>query len=118
MQEFRQDVIGDVAGSEGGKRARHQDPRPAVSGPVVIGSGVSVSVMDLIELTQKALGTTLEVRHIPAKAGEMPAVVVDPGRAHAAGWSPRFPQLADGLVGVWEEWSKADVKAPVAAGGL
>jgi hypothetical protein len=34
----------------------------------------------------------------------MPAVIVDPSRAHAAGWSPRFPRLSDGLVGVWDEW--------------
>jgi hypothetical protein len=48
----------------------------------------------------------------------MPAVIVDPSRAHAAGWSPRFPDLADGLIGVWDEWSKADV-SPLArvAGG-
>jgi hypothetical protein len=46
----------------------------------------------------------------------MPAVIVDPSRAHAAGWSPRYPQLADGLVGVWEEWSTAELEQPVAAG--
>jgi hypothetical protein len=44
----------------------------------------------------------------------MPAVIVDPARAHAAGWTPRYPDLDDGLVGVWEEWSVADVKAPAA----
>ena len=44
----------------------------------------------------------------------MPAVIVDPSRAHAAGWSPRFPQLSDGLVGVWEEWSTAEIEQPVA----
>jgi hypothetical protein len=42
----------------------------------------------------------------------MPAVIVDPARAHAAGWTPQYPDLDDGLVGVWDEWSKADVKAP------
>ena len=54
----------------------------------------------------------------------MPAVIVDPSRATAAGWSPRF-DFADGLRGVWEEWSDADVDAiaagapaaPVSAGG-
>jgi UDP-glucose 4-epimerase len=76
---------------------------PAVSGPVVIGSGVSVSVMDLIELTQKALGTTLEVRHIPAKAGEMPAVRVDNSRARGLGWVPKV-SLEEGLAEVAGEW--------------
>ena len=31
----------------------------------------------------------------PAKAGEMPAVIVDPSRARAAGWAPRYG-FADG----------------------
>jgi UDP-glucose 4-epimerase len=88
------------------------------AGPMMIGAGTSMSVHEVIDAVRTVSGSELAVRYGPAKAGEMPAVVVDPSRAHAAGWSPRFPQLADGLVGVWEEWSKADVKAPVAAGGL
>jgi UDP-glucose 4-epimerase len=88
------------------------------AGPMMIGAGISMSVHEVIDAVRTVSGSELAVRYGPAKAGEMPAVVVDPRRAHAAGWSPRFPQLADGLVGVWEEWSKADVKAPVAAGGL
>jgi UDP-glucose 4-epimerase len=88
------------------------------AGPMMIGAGTSMSVHEVIDAVRTASGSELAVRYGPAKAGEMPAVVVDPSRAHAAGWSPRFPQLADGLVGVWEEWSKADVKAPVAAGDL
>jgi UDP-glucose 4-epimerase len=86
------------------------------AGPMMIGAGTSMSVHEVIDAVRTVSGSELAVRYGPAKAGEMPAVVVDPRRAHAAGWSPRFPQLADGLVGVWEEWSKADVKAPVAAG--
>jgi UDP-glucose 4-epimerase len=88
------------------------------AGPMMIGAGTSMSVHEVIDAVRTVSGSELAVRYGPAKAGEMPAVVVDPRRAHAAGWSPRFPQLADGLVGVWEEWSKADVKAPVAAGEL
>jgi UDP-glucose 4-epimerase len=88
------------------------------AGPMMIGAGTSMSVHEVIDAVRTVSGSELAVRYGPAKAGEMPAVVVDPRRAHAAGWSPRFPQLADGLVGVWEEWSKADVEAPVAAGDL
>ncbi len=88
------------------------------AGPMMIGAGISMSVHEVIDAVRTVSGSELAVRYGPAKAGEMPAVVVDPSQAHAAGWSPRFPQLADGLVGVWEEWSKADVKAPVAAGEL
>ena len=84
------------------------------SGPIVIGSGESLSVHQVIEAVQTVSGHEVAYRHGPAKAGEMPAVIVDPSRAHAAGWSPQYPALADGLVGVWDEWSTADVKAPVA----
>jgi UDP-glucose 4-epimerase len=87
------------------------------AGPIVIGSGTSLSVHEVVQAVRDVSGAELPVRHGPAKPGEMPAVIVDPSRAHAAGWSPRYPQLADGLVGVWEEWSTADVEAPEAAAG-
>jgi UDP-glucose 4-epimerase len=84
------------------------------AGPTVIGSGTSLSVLEVVDAVLDVSGADLSVRHGPAKAGEMPAVIVDPARAHAAGWSPSYPQLQDGLIGVWEEWSKADVQAPAA----
>jgi UDP-glucose 4-epimerase len=85
-------------------------------GPVVIGSGTSLSVHEVVQAVRDVSGAELPVRHGPAKAGEMPAVIVDHGRALSLGWAPQYPQLSDGLVGVWDEWSKADVQAPVAAG--
>jgi UDP-glucose 4-epimerase len=84
------------------------------AGPMVIGSGTSLSVLEVIDAVRRVSGADVDVRHGPAKAGEMPAVIVDPSRAHAAGWSPRYPVLDDGLVGVWDEWSAAEVKAPAA----
>jgi UDP-glucose 4-epimerase len=83
----------------------------AWSGPMVIGSGESLSVHEVIDAVRVVSGAEVPVRHGPAKPGEMPAVIVDPSRAHAAGWSPRYPSLSDGLVGVWDEWSAADVPA-------
>jgi UDP-glucose 4-epimerase len=87
------------------------------AGPTVIGSGTSLSVLEVIDAVRDVTGAEIDVRHGPAKAGEMPAVIVDPSRAHAAGWSPRYPDLDQGLIGVWEEWSTADIEAPLAAGG-
>jgi len=84
------------------------------AGPMVIGGGRSLSVHEVVEAVRNVTGAPLEVRHGPARPGEMPAVVVDPGRAHAAGWSPRYT-LEEGLVGVWDEWSGLDLDA-VAAG--
>jgi UDP-glucose 4-epimerase len=78
------------------------------AGPTVIGSGTSLSVLEVIAAVEEVSGATVSVRHGPAKPGEMPAVIVDNSRARAAGWTPRY-DLAGGLVGVWEEWSTADL---------
>ncbi|MGI8715720.1 MAG: NAD-dependent epimerase/dehydratase family protein [Solirubrobacteraceae bacterium] len=80
-------------------------------GPMVIGGGTSQSVLEVVDAVRQVSGAEIDVRHGPAKPGEMPAVIVDTSHAHAAGWTPRYPSLADGLVGVWEEWSVADVQA-------
>jgi UDP-glucose 4-epimerase len=77
-------------------------------GPTVIGSGASLSVLEVIAAVEQVSGATVSVRHGPAKPGEMPAVIVDNSRARGAGWSPQY-DLASGLVGVWEEWSHADL---------
>ncbi len=84
------------------------------AGPVVIGAGRSLSVLDVVRTVREVAGAEINVRHGPAKPGEMPAVIVDPSRAWAAGWSPRFDFEA-GLAEVWEEWSHADPDA-IAAG--
>jgi len=80
-------------------------------GPMVIGTGTSLSVLDVLDEVRAVSGAELPVRHVPAKPGEMPAVIVDPTRAKSAGWAPRF-SFAEGLAGVWEEWSKADLQPP------
>jgi UDP-glucose 4-epimerase len=83
-------------------------------GPTVIGTGTSLSVLEVIDAVRAVTGADLSVRHGPARPGEMPAVVVDPSRARAAGWAPRY-DCAAGLQGVWEEWSRIDLEA-VSAG--
>jgi UDP-glucose 4-epimerase len=85
----------------------------AWQGPVVIGSGTSLSVLDVVDTVRSVTGAPLEVRHGPARPGEMPAVIVDPSRARAAGWSPRY-DFESGVRGVWDEWSAADVETIVA----
>jgi UDP-glucose 4-epimerase len=80
-------------------------------GPKVIGSGTSLSVLEVIDAVRRISGAEFKVAHGPAKPGEMPAVIVDTSQAQAAGWTPQFPSLDDGLVGVWDEWSQADLQA-------
>ena len=83
-------------------------------GPMVIGSGQSLSVLEVLHAVRTVTGAGLPVIHGLARPGEMPAVIVDPSRANAAGWTPRYT-FEEGLAGVWEEWSALDRDA-VAAG--
>jgi UDP-glucose 4-epimerase len=80
-------------------------------GPKVIGAGDSLSVLEVIDAVTRVSGAEIDVRHGPAKPGEMPAVIVDTSQAQAAGWTPRYPSLDDGLVGVWDEWSRVELQA-------
>ncbi len=86
------------------------------AGSTVIGSGTSLSVHEVIDAVRGVSGAELPVRFGEPRPGEMRAVIVDPSKAHAAGWQPRFASLADGLVGVWDEWSRADVRPPAVEG--
>jgi UDP-glucose 4-epimerase len=74
-----------------------------MSGAVVIGSGTSTSVLDLLELARRATGAPLPVQHVPAKAGEMAGVAVDTRRARSYGWAPSVA-LPEGLAQVWAAW--------------
>jgi UDP-glucose 4-epimerase len=85
-------------------------------GPVVIGTGTSLSVLEVVDQVRQTTGAELSVRHGPAKAGEMPAVIVDSSRARAAGWAPRW-DFSDGIEAVWQEWSQAEIDEPVGAPG-
>jgi UDP-glucose 4-epimerase len=82
---------------------------PVLSGPVVIGSGSSVSVLDLVEVVQKAIGLPLGVNHVPAKPGEMPAVIVDNSVARRWGWSPSV-SLEEGIAEVAAEWGSSGAR--------
>ena len=97
-------VRGDAAGAR----------KRAVGGPVVIGTGTSLSVLEVLDAVRAVTGAELPVKHGPARPGEMPAVIVDPSRAFAAGWTPRL-RFEHGLAGVWEEWSGIDLDAVAAA---
>jgi UDP-glucose 4-epimerase len=89
----------------------------AWSGPVVIGTGTSLSVLDVVAEVRRVTGAELDVTHGPAKVGEMPAVIVDNSRARELGWAPRY-DFPEGVSGVWEEWRVADIEgaAPMSGG--
>jgi UDP-glucose 4-epimerase len=85
-------------------------------GPTVIGTGASLSVLEVVDEVRRVSGADLSVHHGPAKPGEMPAVIVDPSQARAQGWDPRYT-FAEGLIGVWNEWSRADIDGAVPLAG-
>jgi UDP-glucose 4-epimerase len=76
--------------------------RSELTGPLVIGSGRSVSVLELIDLAERATGRPIAREHVPARAGEMEAVIVDIARARAHGFECSVP-LERGLAVVWAD---------------
>lgn len=79
-------------------------------GPLVIGAGRSYSVLDLVAAARQATGALLPVEHVPAKPGEMPAVVVSVARAASLGYRPSY-ELADGLATAWADFAEAGAAA-------
>ena len=72
-------------------------------GPLVIGSGRSTSVLELLDLAREATGAPLPARHVPPKEGEMAGVRVDASRAARRGWTATVG-LDEGLARVWAAW--------------
>jgi UDP-glucose 4-epimerase len=74
------------------------------TGSVIIGSGASVSVSELVGAVREATGEPVPVVHVPKKNGEMPAVIVDIARAERElGYNPTV-DLVDGLRTVWADF--------------
>jgi UDP-glucose 4-epimerase len=86
--------------------------RTGLTGPLVVGSGRSVSVNDLVAAARQVTGAPIPVERVPAKQGEMPAVVLDISRARALGYDPS-QDLAAGMAGVWPEFAEL----PAGSGG-
>jgi UDP-glucose 4-epimerase len=71
-------------------------------GRAIVGSGSSVSVLELVEAVRSVTGSPIPAEHVAAPAGEMPAVVVDvSASAEALGYKPTV-SLADGLSRTWQ----------------
>nr|WP_328796260.1 NAD-dependent epimerase/dehydratase family protein [Halosaccharopolyspora lacisalsi] len=78
-------------------------------GEAVIGSGRSISVLELIDAVRGATGESLPVTHVPAKNGEMPAVIVNIDRARRElGYTPAV-SLSEGLSTVWQDFRESAV---------
>ena len=82
----------------------HAAWRAAHVGPVILGSGQSVSVMDMVEAARSVTGAEIPVEHVPVGPGEMPAVVLDVSVARSLGYAPAH-DLKSGLATVWPEFA-------------
>ena len=58
------------------------------SGPVIVGSGSSITVLDMLEAAREATDQPIPATHVDPKAGEMRAVVLDNALARSRGWEP------------------------------
>jgi UDP-glucose 4-epimerase len=79
--------------------------RTGTTGTLIIGSGRSVTMLDLIDRVRAVTGRPIPVEHQPPRSGEMSAVIVDIDRARSLGFEPSV-SLDDGLVEVWAEASR------------
>ena len=79
--------------------------RAGHNGPLIVGSGESVTVNDILDAARAVTGAEIPAEHIPAKPGEMPAVIIDISAARALGYEPRY-DLKAGIATVWPEFSE------------
>src|SRR5262249_59056457 len=77
--------------------------RASGRGPLIRGAGEPVTVNDMIAAARAITGAPIPVEYIPAKQGEMPAVIVDISAARALGYRPTH-DLKSGLATVWPEF--------------
>ena len=85
------------------------------TGPVIIGGSRSYTVNEIVQVARDVTCRPIPAERIPPKPGEMPAVVVDVGRARARGYAPTT-SLADGIRTAWADFSGTPpVREPVDA---
>ena len=78
--------------------------RTGHDGPLVVGSGRSDSVNDLVAAVRTVTGAALPASYVPAERGEMPAVVLDITAARTLGYAPRHT-LESGLATTWPDFA-------------
>ncbi|HKE65805.1 MAG TPA: NAD-dependent epimerase/dehydratase family protein [Micromonosporaceae bacterium] len=76
-------------------------------GPLIIGGGRSVSVLDMLAAVHEATGRDIAIEHVPQRSGEMPAVIVSIEKARSLGYEPAI-DLARGLRTVWNDLRYGD----------
>jgi UDP-glucose 4-epimerase len=82
------------------------------AGPLILASGQSVTVNEMVETARRVTGAAIPVEHVPVPRGEMPAVVVDISAARAIGYAPSH-DLESGMATVWPDFHPLDPLDPM-----
>jgi UDP-glucose 4-epimerase len=90
--------------------------RSRYTGPLILGSGRSVSVNEMVATARRVTGAAIPVEHVPVGNGEMPAVVVDISAARAIGYAPSH-DLESGMATVWPDFCPEGPEGPVGPEG-
>jgi UDP-glucose 4-epimerase len=77
------------------------------TGPLILGSGQSVSVTEMVSTARRVTGTAIPAENVPVPLGEMPAIVLDISAAKALGYRPGY-DLEAGMATVWPEFDPAN----------
>ena len=80
------------------------------TGSLIVAAGESVTVNDIVAAARSVTGAPIPAEHVPAKPGEMPAVIVDISAARALGYQPTH-DLKSGIATVWPEWEPQDAQS-------
>ena len=80
--------------------------RSGHTGALIIGSGRSISVLDIVAGVERVVGAPIPAEHTPPQPGEMPAVTVSIEAARALGYEPSV-SLDAGLRTVWDDLRRA-----------
>jgi UDP-glucose 4-epimerase len=82
--------------------------RSDYSGPVILGSGQSVTVNEMVETARRVTGIDIPAENVPVQQGEMPAVRLDISVAQSLGYSPTY-DLEKGMATVWPDFDPTRV---------
>jgi UDP-glucose 4-epimerase len=84
--------------------------RSGHNGPLILGSGRSVTVNEMVTIARRVTGTLIPAENVPVPPGEMPAVVLDISAAQAIGYRPAY-DLEAGMATVWPDFDPKEASA-------
>jgi UDP-glucose 4-epimerase len=84
--------------------------RSGHNGPLILGSGRSVTVNEMVTIARQVTGAPIPAENVPVPPGEMPAVVLDISAARAIGYRPAY-DLEAGMATVWPDFDPKEAHA-------